>query len=70
MEPDRFVLLPISKVPGYLDAVLKVLALHTEARTSFITLRILLITSPISLDERNTKELTRSFWTVIGFHTC
>ena len=35
------VLLPISKVPGYLDAVLKALALHTEARTSFITLRIL-----------------------------
>ena len=29
--------LPLSKVPSYLDSVLKTLALHTEARTSFIT---------------------------------
>jgi hypothetical protein len=27
-------------VPSYLDVALKALALHTEARTSFITLRI------------------------------
>ena len=35
--PDDSILLPIGKVPGYLDTALKVLALHTEARTSFIT---------------------------------
>ena len=40
MDPGDSVLLPISKVPSYLDAALKALALHTEARTSFITLRI------------------------------
>jgi hypothetical protein len=43
VDPADSVLLPISKVPGYLDAALKALALHTEARTSFITLRILFI---------------------------
>jgi len=37
VNPGDSVLLPISKVPGYLDAVLKALALHTEARTSFVT---------------------------------
>ncbi|KAI0060420.1 hypothetical protein BV25DRAFT_1807319 [Artomyces pyxidatus] len=31
------VLLPISKIPAYLDSALKCLCLHTEARTSFIT---------------------------------
>jgi hypothetical protein len=43
VDPADSVLLPISKVPSYLDAALKALALHTEARTSFITLRILFI---------------------------
>ena len=37
VSPVDSVLLPIGKVPGYLDAALKALALHTEARTSFIT---------------------------------
>ncbi|KAI9442947.1 hypothetical protein H4582DRAFT_1921460 [Lactarius indigo] len=37
VNPGSSVLLPTSKVPGYLDVVLKALALHTEARTSFIT---------------------------------
>ncbi|KZV72005.1 hypothetical protein PENSPDRAFT_576744 [Peniophora sp. CONT] len=31
------VLLPADKIPGYLDRALSALALHTEARTSFIT---------------------------------
>ncbi|VDB95549.1 unnamed protein product [Peniophora sp. CBMAI 1063] len=31
------VLLPVDKIPGYLDRVLAALSLHTEARTSFIT---------------------------------
>ena len=42
VNPGDSVLLPISKVPAYLDVALKALTLHTEARTSFITLRILL----------------------------
>ncbi|KAI9453253.1 hypothetical protein BJY52DRAFT_1153307 [Lactarius psammicola] len=37
VSPSDTVLLPTSKLPGYLDVVLKALALHTEARTSFIT---------------------------------
>jgi len=37
LNPGDSVLLPTSKVPGYLDKALKALALHTEARTSFIT---------------------------------
>jgi len=37
LTPDSSVVLPISKIPSYLDAALKALALHTEARTSFIT---------------------------------
>jgi len=37
VNPGDSILLPIDKVPGYLDAALKALALHTEARTSFIT---------------------------------
>jgi hypothetical protein len=44
VDPGDSVLLPTSKVPGYLDASLKALALHTEARTSFVTLRIPFIT--------------------------
>lgn len=32
------VLLPVHTLPSYLEAALKVLGLHTEARTSFITL--------------------------------
>jgi hypothetical protein len=43
LNPGDSVLLPISEVPGYLDGVLKALALHTEARTSFITLRTLFV---------------------------
>jgi len=39
VKPGDSVLLPINMVPGYLNAVLKALALHIEARTSFITLR-------------------------------
>ena len=41
VNPGDSILLPISKVPSYLDAVIKALALHIEARTSFLTLRIL-----------------------------
>ena len=37
VSPGDSVLLPIGKVPGYLDTALKALTLHTEARTSFIT---------------------------------
>ena len=37
VNPGDSVILPISKVVSYLDAVLKALVLHTEARTSFIT---------------------------------
>jgi len=37
VNPGDSVLLPMDKVPGYLDVALKALALHTEARTSFIT---------------------------------
>ncbi|KAH8986741.1 hypothetical protein EDB92DRAFT_1878657 [Lactarius akahatsu] len=37
VNPGDSVLLPTSKLPGYLDVVLKALTLHTEARTSFIT---------------------------------
>jgi hypothetical protein len=37
VSPNESVLLPIGKVPGYLDAALKALSLHTEARNSFIT---------------------------------
>jgi hypothetical protein len=37
VTPGDSVLLPIGKIPGYLDEALKVLSLHVEARTSFIT---------------------------------
>ncbi|KAH8986744.1 hypothetical protein EDB92DRAFT_1949022 [Lactarius akahatsu] len=37
LNPGDSVLLPTSKVTGYLDLALKALTLHTEARTSFIT---------------------------------
>ncbi|KAI9453249.1 hypothetical protein BJY52DRAFT_1189714 [Lactarius psammicola] len=41
VNPGDSVLLPTSKVPAYLDVALRALALHTEARTSFITLHML-----------------------------
>ena len=57
VDPADSILLPISKVPSYLDSVLKTLALHTEARTSFITLRILFIViSPNFVFGRNTNN--------------
>jgi hypothetical protein len=37
VTPGNSILLPIGKVPGYLDATLKALMLLTEPRTSFIT---------------------------------
>jgi hypothetical protein len=37
VSPDESILLPIGKIPGYLDVALKALSLHTEARNSFIT---------------------------------
>ncbi|KAF8264819.1 hypothetical protein EI94DRAFT_1737589 [Lactarius quietus] len=37
VNPSDSVLLSKSRVPGYLNVVLKALALHTEARTLFIT---------------------------------
>ncbi|KLO11502.1 hypothetical protein SCHPADRAFT_905931 [Schizopora paradoxa] len=37
MTPASSVVLPIKDIPHYLDAALKLLMLHTEARTSFIT---------------------------------
>ncbi|KAH9960153.1 hypothetical protein BC827DRAFT_1209480 [Russula dissimulans] len=37
VNPGDSILLPIGRVAGYLDVALKALALHTEARTSFIT---------------------------------
>jgi hypothetical protein len=72
VEPGDSVLLPISKVPSYLDTVLKTLALHTEARTSFITLRIIFFpTPPIFVFGRETpKKLTTISWTDIGSQTC
>ncbi len=37
LSPCNSILLPIGKIQVYLDAALKALMLHTEARTSFIT---------------------------------
>lgn len=37
MLPANSVLLPIGTITPYLDASLRALGLHTEARTSFIT---------------------------------
>jgi hypothetical protein len=37
LSPGDSILLPIGKIPGYLDVALKALTLHAEARTSFIT---------------------------------
>lgn len=37
LSPGNSILLPIGKIPSYLDTALKALTLHTEARTSFIT---------------------------------
>ena len=54
LSPGDSILLPIGKIPSYLDAALKALALHTEARTSFITyVSSLLPPSPINLKGRN-----------------
>ena len=64
VDPADSVLLPISKVPTYLDAALKALTLHTEARTSFITLRILFF---LHFREDLKKAIS---WTVIGSQTC
>ena len=50
LSPGDSILLPIGKIPSYLDAALKALALHTEARTSFITyVSSFLLPSPINL---------------------
>lgn len=37
VNPTNAILLALSDLPSYLDKVLNVLGLHTEARTSFIT---------------------------------
>jgi len=58
VNPGDSVLLPTSKLPGYLDVVLKALALHTEARTSFITFRIF---SFLWEHKKNDHNLTR-YW--------
>jgi len=47
LNPGDSVLLSIGKVAGYLDAALKALALHTEARTSFITYVSILFIIPL-----------------------
>jgi hypothetical protein len=44
VSPENSILLPIGQVPGYLDATLKALTLHTEARTSFITFVSIIVT--------------------------
>ncbi|KAH8977065.1 hypothetical protein EDB92DRAFT_1958976 [Lactarius akahatsu] len=67
VKPGDSVLLPTSKVPGYLDVVLKALALHTEARTSFITLRIRFFLTPSIFVFRGkrktlTADLRDRFW--------
>ena len=50
VSPGDSVLLPMSKVPSYLDVALKALALHTEACTLFITLRIYLLLSSVFVE--------------------
>jgi hypothetical protein len=37
VDPNDSVLLPKSKLPGYLDLALKALSLNPEARNAFIT---------------------------------
>ena len=59
VDPADSILLPISKIPSYLDSVLKTLTLHTEARTSFITLRILFLPTP-SISFSGEKETPNS----------
>jgi len=44
VSPGNAILLETSKITGYLDAALKELTLHTEARTSFITYASSLLT--------------------------
>jgi hypothetical protein len=66
VSPDDSVLLPVGKVPGYLDAALKALALHTEARTSFITY------APSPSDPPTSNLIWRiplfsHFWVSLGF---
>ena len=56
LSPGDSILLPIGKIPSYLDTALKVLTLHTEARTSFITYAPCLLPpspSPINLTKPN-----------------
>ena len=63
VSPGDSVLLPTSKVPSYLDVALKSLTLHTEARTSFITLRILFFPSVLWGRTRKTDDdLLDSYW--------
>lgn len=37
LKPETSVVLPTNKIASYLDAALKTLTIHTEARTSFVT---------------------------------
>ena len=37
VRPGNSVLLPVHRLPKYLDNILIAMGLHTEARTSFIT---------------------------------
>ena len=50
VSPGDSVLLPMSKVPSYLDVALKALTLHTEACTLFIKLRIYLLLSSVFVE--------------------
>jgi len=49
-------------VPGYLDVALKALALHTEARTSFITLRILFFLTPFRFCGETDRDVLDRYW--------
>ena len=53
LSPGDSILLPIGKITSYLDAALKALALHTEARTSFITYVFLSSSMSDKSHERN-----------------
>ena len=57
VSPDESILLPIGKVPSYLDTALKALSLHTEARNSFITY---VCTLPLSSNLRRLIERIRN----------
>jgi hypothetical protein len=56
LSPGNSILLPIGKIPSYLDVALKALTLHTEARTSFITYASSLLLPSLSLINK-TKSL-------------